>query len=433
MKILMMTNTYLPHVGGVARSVASFAAAFRSRGHEVLVVTPEFDGTAPDEDHVIRIPAIQHFNGSDFSVVLPIPGFLSARLQDFSPDLVHSHHPFLVGSTAVRVATQRNIPLVYTYHTHYEQYTHYAPVHSPRMRGFAVELAKGYCNLCHHVIAPSESVEQLLRERGVLSPITSIPTGIRTDRFARGDGGTVRQNLGIPEGTFVVGTVGRLAEEKNLSFLSGAVARFLQTAPGSRFLVVGNGPSKEKMVRMAHELGVGDRFHFTGTLSGQALIDAYHAMDLFAFASMSETQGLVLAEAMAAGVPVVALDASGVREVIDDGVNGRLLEAASPRAFAGALREMFRLSPEGRRGLSAGARRKAQLFSLDRCSQRLLAVYDRAVADGTHSREPGLGFWEMATEQLRVEWELLRNVAGAAVSTLHEGRPPQDRPGSGRP
>ena len=396
-------------------------------------MTPEFDGAAPDEEHVIRIPAIQHFNGSDFSVVLPIPGYLSSRLQDFCPDLVHSHHPFLVGSTAVRVATQRNIPLVYTYHTHYEQYTHYAPVHSPRMKGFAIELAKGYCNLCHQVIAPSESVERVLRDRGVLSPITSIPTGIRTECFATGDGGAVRQNLGIPDGAFVVGTVGRLAEEKNLSFLSGAVARFLQTTPGARFLVVGSGPSREKMVRMAHELGVGDRFHFTGTLAGQALIDAYHAMDLFAFASMSETQGLVLAEAMAAGIPVVALDASGVRGVVDAGINGRLREPDSPRVFARALREMSRLSPERRRELAAGAREKAELFSLDRCSERLLSVYSRAAGDGSHSREPGLGFWETATEHLRVEWELLRNVAGAAVSTLHEGRSSQDRPGSGRP
>ncbi len=433
MNILMMTNTYLPHVGGVARSVATFARDFRERGHRVLVVTPEFDGIAPDEDHVIRIPAIQHFNGSDFSVVLPVPGFLSARLQDFKPDVVHSHHPFLVGSTAVRVATQRGIPLVYTYHTHYERYTHYVPVNSPRMKGFAVELAKGYCNLCHHVIAPSRSVEAVLRERGVVSPVSSIPTGIRTSRFVDGDGTVLRQRLGIPPGDFVVGTVGRLAEEKNLTFLTGAVARFLLDSPKTHFLIVGSGPSRVKMEGIVRSLGVAERVHFTGSLSGRELVDGYHAMDLFAFASRSETQGLVLAEAMASGLPVVALDASGVREVIDEGINGRLLDDPSPRTFAAALDGVRRLHPEAFQSLRREARRKASHFSLERCSRKVLAVYEEAVGKCDHSRQPGLGFWETATEQLRVEWELIRNVAEAAVSTLHEIRPPRDGTGGGRP
>lgn len=433
MNILIMSNTYLPHVGGVARSVASFREAFQARGHRVLVVTAEFNGMPNREDDVIRIPAIQNFNGSDFSMVLPIPGYLSTRLQDFQPDIVHTQHPFLIGSTAVRVATQREIPLLFTYHTHYEQYTHYVPGHSSRMKTFAIQLAKGYCNLCDHVIAPSESVERLLVQRGVTTPITSIPTGVCIDRFMSGDGTGFRRRHSIPEGAYVIGHVGRLAPEKNLPFLAGAVARFLQKNPRAHFLVVGSGPSREKMERISQELSVRKRVHMAGTLENQDLVDAYHVMDLFAFASKSETQGLVLVEAMAAGLPVVALEASGVREVVRDGVNGRLLNESSPRIFAEVLSEMSALSRARLEMMKQEARRTSREFSLPVCAGKVLAVYREVCNAKVHTRQPGLGFWETATDQLRVEWELLRNMAEAAVSTIQEMRESRGKQRKGGP
>jgi len=127
MNILMMTNTFTPHVGGVARSVQSFANGYRKRGHRVLVVAPEYENMPGKETDVIRVPAIQHFNRSDFSMVLPIPGFLTAAIEKFSPDIVHAQHPFLIGGTAIRVAHTHELPLVFTHHTMYEQYTHYVP------------------------------------------------------------------------------------------------------------------------------------------------------------------------------------------------------------------------------------------------------------------------------------------------------------------
>ena len=133
MKILMFTNTYLPHVGGVARSVSTFARDLVHLGLEVAVVAPHFQGEDPDQNarvQVMRVPAIQNFNGSDFSVRLPIPFALSERIEAFNPDLIHSHHPFLLGDTAMRVARQRELPLVFTHHTMYEWYTHYVPFDS---------------------------------------------------------------------------------------------------------------------------------------------------------------------------------------------------------------------------------------------------------------------------------------------------------------
>ncbi|MBS1220006.1 MAG: glycosyltransferase, partial [Proteobacteria bacterium] len=162
MNIVMLTNTFTPHVGGVARSVESFAEEYRKRGHRVLVVAPEFSDMPLEEVDVVRVPAIQNFNASDFSVALPVPSRLAETLDDFRPDIVHSQHPFLLGMTAVRIARYRQLPLVFTHHTLYEQYTHYVPGDSPALKRFVIELATRYANLCDQVFAPSESIRDLL-------------------------------------------------------------------------------------------------------------------------------------------------------------------------------------------------------------------------------------------------------------------------------
>ncbi|HEY6131644.1 MAG TPA: glycosyltransferase, partial [Halioglobus sp.] len=139
MNIVMLSNTYAPHVSGVARSIEAFARQYRTFGHQVLIVAPEFNQHQSEKD-VVRIPAIQNFNGSDFSVVLPVTGLLGDTLDAFQPDIVHAHHPFLLGMTALRIARYRQLPLVFTHHTLYEQYTHYVPGDSPVLRRFAIQL-----------------------------------------------------------------------------------------------------------------------------------------------------------------------------------------------------------------------------------------------------------------------------------------------------
>jgi len=419
MNILMMTNTYLPHVGGVARSVDWTTAELRSRGHRVMVVAPEFEGMPPREKDVLRIPAIQHFNGSDFSVKVPVPGLLKKHLDQFKPEIVHAHHPFLLGSTAVRVATQREIPLVFTYHTNYEQYTHYVPGNSPRMKQFAIQLAKGYCNLCDHVIAPSESIMEILRNRGVNTNITSIPTGIRIEQFGSGDGKACRSRLGIPVNAFLVGHVGRLAPEKNLEFLARSTALFMSHNPGSCFLVVGSGPSSRKIQEIFVAQGLEERLYMAGTLQNEELVDAYHSMDVFIFASRSETQGMVLAEAMATGLPVVALDAPGVRELVRDRENGRLLYQDSHELFAKSLEEMYLTTGKDMRLFRQIAIRTAKELSLSRCVDRLTGVYERVFMEATSIRDKEFHFWESAMDQLKTEWELIRNIAEAAAISFH--------------
>jgi len=412
MNIWMMTNTYTPFVGGVARSVMAFTRECRTAGHRVLVVAPVYDGAPQSEEDVVRIPAIQNFNGSDFSVALPVPGYLTAYFDECRPDVVHSHHPHLLGNTAVRIASRFNRPLVFTHHTMYEQYLHYVPAEAARMRDFVIALVTGYCNLCDCVIAPSESVAQTLRDRGVETPIEIIPTGVDVHQYERGNGEAFRRAHRIPKRAFVAGYVGRLAPEKNLPFLAEAMRAFASQTRHGHFLVVGSGPSSQEIRKVFQEAGLRERLHLAGSLEGQDLVDAYHAMDVFVFASHSETQGMVLTEAMAAGRPVVALDASGVREVVRDGFNGRLLDSESPEEFAAAVGEIVCASSREREQLRRAAHETAEEFSMDRCARKLMGLYERLVSHQPFEPKDE-GAWRQTMEEVKGEWELLRNMAEA--------------------
>jgi len=415
MKILMLTNTYLPHVGGVARSVESFSEEYRRQGHEVLIVAPEFPDLPGPEDSVVRVPAIQKFNASDFSVVLPVSGLLTDEVESFQPDIVHSHHPFLLGMTALRVARFHQLPLVFTHHTFYEEYTEYVPGDSPALERFVIELATSYANLADCVFAPSESVAQVLRERGVNSPIVEVPTGVERERFVHGDGGAFRKEAGIPDDAYLVGHLGRLAPEKNLEFLAEAVAEFVGSHSKAHFLVVGAGPSEAVVRERFAADGLSDRLHLAGVLQLPDLADALHAMDVFAFASKSETQGMVMTEAMAAGVPVVALDAPGAREVVRDKMNGRLVMEEDRRAFRRALEEMADLSPEKRQACFEAVRETAIEFSMEATAERALTNYRAAITSkevprASPERE---GRWQKAMDLVQAEWDILRGLARA--------------------
>jgi 1,2-diacylglycerol 3-alpha-glucosyltransferase len=337
MRILMMTNTYTPVVGGMEESIRAFTDRFRERGHKVMIVAPEFENMLQREEGVVRIPAIQKFNRSDFSVNLPIPGLLPKLMHAFKPDIVHSHHPFLIGDIALRLSGQYSIPLIFTYHTMFEEYLHYLPFHNEVVKRFVIELAAGYASLTDQVVVPSESIRKILLERGVEAPINVVPTGVDADHFAKGKGRKIRDQYGIPQNAFVVGLVGRLAAEKNLEFLATAVSAFMNARESAHFLIVGKGPFENTIKSIFINAGLEKRVHFTGLLRNQELIDSYHAMDIFAFSSHSETQGLVITEASAAGIPIVAIDAPGVREVVKDGKNGRLIYEQDQSKFVSAL------------------------------------------------------------------------------------------------
>ncbi|WKD51420.1 glycosyltransferase [Microbulbifer spongiae] len=420
MNIVMLTNTYLPHVGGVAHSIDAFSAEYRKRGHEVLVVAPEFPEKIPGEQHVLRIHAIQNFNGSDFSVALPFSPDLSERLDRFQPDIVHAHHPFLLGMTALRVARERELPLVFTHHTLYEHYTHYVPADSQVLKRFVIELATRYANLANLVLAPSLSIAKLLQQRGVQTPIAEVPTGVQLEQYADGDGGRVRRQLDIPESAFVVGHLGRLGQEKNLHFLCHAVAEFLQAEKNAHFLFAGSGPLQEELQQIFVRRGLSERLHMPGTVLGSWHRDSYNAMDTFVFASTTETQGLVLSEAMASGVPVIALDANGTREIVRDRINGRLVTEGETRSFVRAILWLHQLPQENRHALIRQARNTAQDFSMKCCAQRALDLYQPLLKSGWPMDDSLYTQWMRLRKLIGAQWEILEGLTGAAGAALSQ-------------
>ncbi len=429
MNVAMLTNTYLPHVGGVARSIDALAADLRQLGHRVLIITPTFaqrDTPSREEKDVIRVPAIQNFNGSDFSLRLPIPLILNQAVEDFKPDIIHSHHPFLLGDTALRLARRYNIPLVFTHHTFYEKYTHYIPLKSERIKQFAMHLSTEYANLCSAVIAPSESVAELIKRRGVETPIEVIPSGVDLDFFARGNGGAFRKHYNIDPSRPIIGHLGRLALEKNLGYLAEAMATVLERSPHACFVLAGDGPVRAELEQFFSNRKLEQRVIFSGNRTGRELADALCAMDIFVFTSLSETQGMVLTEAMAAGVPVVALDAPGAREVVEDGDNGRLLDAnASAENFADAVLGELQLASVDASARRWSARENARRFSRGVCVEKALALYRRLIACHLSKAHPvngeneeTLNMLDRLRYQIKAEWELFYEKSMAAAKTV---------------
>lgn len=426
MNILMMSNTYTPLIGGLEKSIRSFAESYRARGHRVVIVAPEYEGRPRREKDVVRVPSLSRVNGSDFSLQLPVPGALAEVLKGFRPDVVHAHHPFLIGNTAVRFAYAHHIPLLFTHHTLFEQYTHFLPTDTPAMKRFVMELGTGYANLCDCVFAPSESVAALLRKRGVKTPVRVVPTGIRIPEKARVNKALLRRKLGLPERAVVIGHVGRLSPEKNLTFLSRVLIRFALRNAAAHVLLVGDGPAREAFEALFRRHNLSNRLHATGVLQNRHLNEAYQAMDVFAFSSKSETQGLVVAEAMAASLPVIALDAPGIREVVRDRVNGRLLTSETLGAFLSALDDFFAMPSSARARMARAARRTALGFSQEACADRALSVYAQLVRKPSKRADIDQSKWATALGWMQGEWGAVKTLAVAAGKAVAVAAAPKD-------
>jgi len=420
MRIAMFTNVYAPQVGGITRSIQAFSAQFREQGHQVLIIAPRYPDVPKHEENVLRVPAIPHFYEDNYPLPLKLPGYLWNPLHRFRPQIVHAHHPFLLGAAGQLCAATWNVPLVYTHHCRFSRYLDLKQgIFSEQMQSLVDAMARSFCRRSDVVIAPSQSIANMLSKVGVEKHIEIIPTGVDVDRFHHGDGARLRQELGIPPAAFVVGHVGRLSYQKNLGFLAPAAANFLRRHETARFLVVGEGDDEACIDRACRQAGIADRLHRCGFLEKQRLVDAYHAMDVFAFASLSETQGMVLTEAMAAQTPVVALDASGVRDVVRDRENGRLLVEGGQESFVEALTWIAGLAPERRVKMQAACRATAEQFSIRRTSEKALNLYASRIADKASADDKGgvLPILKRAAASQCQQWGHFTHAFGKAIKS----------------
>ena len=382
MRIAYFTNFYLPVVNGVVRSVQFFRKALSDLGHNVFVFAQE-DDYEDQEPFIFRYPSLWLPPPVDIPTALPVSSFVDQLIPRLKLDVMHTHHPFLLGQAAAGKAHEHNLPLVFTFHTQYQEYTHYVPFSQEQVQEFlrnrVMNWMREFMRKCQHIIIPSESMRSVLVEKyGLVDRYTVIPTGVDTGPFKKADGSALRAEWGW-EGDKIIVSAGRLAEEKNWTTLLQAFALAQKKRTRLRLVLVGDGPQAESLRQLAGELGVADRVLFAGKVPFDRVPAYLKAADLFAFASVTETQGLVTLEAMAAGLPVVAVDGSGTRDILENGAQGFLVDN-EPNDLAKGILKVFK-SPSLMGDLRAAALKKSRAYDSKRLARKLLKVYEQAIED----------------------------------------------------
>lgn len=370
MKIAVFSESYRPYISGVSRSVELLKKGLEALGNEVYVLAPSYPGFKDAEKNVIRFPSLpSKYPG--FRVAIPLPHLIPKI--DF--DVVHSNSPFLLGIMSLIYAKLKKVPYVYTFHTLFTEYLHYIPL--PRSLSLQIikSLIRSFCNRCDVIIVPSNATREYLLGFGVRSRIEVVPSGIDASLCERAASSGIRKNLGIPPDAKLMMYAGRLSKEKNVGFLLKVFSVVSKGVPGSRFLLVADGPVRKELEALAKNLGISDRTVFAGQVPYPDILNYYKASDLFVFSSKTETQGLVAAEARACGLPAVVLKAGGVAESVVDGEDGFLLDES---IFAFAEKVILLLRDDAKRSSFSvkGMENSTRDFSSEIIAKKVEMIYN---------------------------------------------------------
>jgi glycosyltransferase involved in cell wall biosynthesis len=398
--IAFFTNYYHPVVNGVVRSVASFRDTLMKQGHNVFIFAQSDANYKDTEPFIFRYPSLALPLG-EISTALPVSPFVDQLLPILKLDVIHTHHPILLGQTAARKAGELNLPLVFTFHTQYWEYTHYIPFPQETVQDFLKNAVhrwlREFMQKCQHIIIPSESMREILvRDYGLHERYSVIPTGTNLEPFLNADGKGLRAEKGWLDETVLI-SVGRLAPEKNWDTLLRAFAKASEKHANIRLVLIGDGTARESLEELSSELGVADRVTLTGALPFKDIPRYLKAADLFAFASVTETQGLVTIEAMAAGLPIVAVDGPGTHDIVEHGKQGFLVENDA-EALAKGLDKLLS-DPQRLKRLSNHALKKAKTFDINQLGKQLISVYEQAIEDKKANQFVTLNVDETAVQQ----------------------------------
>lgn len=399
MRIAYFTNTYFPVINGVAQSIYTFQRALSEQGHDVFIFAQKARGYENKEPFIFRYPAVANPLHPNCPITLPVSQHVNWVLPSLKLDVIHSHHPFLMGAAAAKKAADLNVPLLFTYNTRYQEYSHYAPFNQRLVKAVIKTHLAQYMQKCHHIIAPSKSIKDELADLyGITHQVTVIPTGLDLSLWAGVDGQKVRRTRGWTDDIVLI-SVGRLAPEKSWPTLLKAVAPLLKARPTTRLALIGDGDERKSLEQLAQALGITAQVEFIGALPHHQVIAHLKAADLFCFASTTETQGLVTVEAMAAGLPVVAVDATGTRDVVTHECEG-LLTPNEAAALSQAIVQVLDNSVLRDR-LAGAALRRVQTFTSEAQARKMVSVYEQARENKragcqVHVANPELRHWHEA-------------------------------------
>ena len=387
LRIAMFTNSYLPFTGGLPLSVERLKRGLEAQGHEVLVVCPSY-GTIQTEPSVWRVPALAR-EGSMIRLANPFHLRTWKRLKEFDPDVIHLHHPFWLGTLGLRLARRLKVPAVFTYHTRLEHFAHIVPLPGALFRNVVAHwIINRFANRCDSVIVPTPVTRDYIRLIGVHVPVDVQPTGVETELYCNQDPGRLSdlRAEANPDGRLLLVTAARLSPEKNLPFILRAMAALrARGAPSFRLLVLGEGDERAALEAMIEDLDLHDCVRLMGAVPSEEVPSWLMISDIFVFASAAETQGMVVLEAMAAGLPVVAVNSSG----IDAFVENRETGYATPETLEIWTETLHGLmvSNTKREVMGGAAREAAMKHSVEAFSASVLTIYEAAISRKTASQK----------------------------------------------
>ncbi len=376
MKVAIFSESYLPYLNGVSISIRILQEELTRRGHEVWVYAPRYPNYTDPYPTVRRFASFTTPFEPDYPIAVPIAPRLAREFRQQRFDIVHTHTPFFAGMVGARWARHLKIPLVSTYHTLYEQYLHYVPSIVPKslVRKVLRWHLKRYYESVDAIMTPSEIGKEVLLRYGVSKPITPIRNPVLP--FPNLSKQEARAKLGIPKDVWLLLYVGRMAPEKNVHVLLRAMPFIVRGCPSAKLWLVGPGPALAQLQALSEELGLGDKVVFTGPVPREEVSLYLLSADLFVFPSVTESQGLVLDEAQAAGLPCIVANGGGAPEAVDYGNCGLIVEP-TPEAFVEAVLYLTHHEEERER-LRKNAIRKRETLSVPAVVDRILAIYEQA-------------------------------------------------------
>ena len=337
MKILFISDVYFPRINGVSTSIRTFVTQMQKMGHTVHLIAPDYGVKTSDEAWIKRMPARKiFFDPEDKLMKYGEAIDCLAELRHEQYDLIHIHTPFVAHYLGLKLAHLLNVPVVETYHTFFEDYLHhYLPIiPKPIARSLARFVSRRQCNAVDAIISPSQPMLDVLRDYGVKSKANVVPTGLQAHSFQKANGKSFREKYGIALDRPMSLFVGRVAFEKNIGFLLRTWVEVIKKQPDALLVIAGEGPAEKSLHALGKELNLEDNLKFIGYLDRETeLNNCYAAADVFVFSSLSETQGLVLLEAMAQGTPVVAIAELGTKSILVEG-EGALIAPENELVFA---------------------------------------------------------------------------------------------------
>ncbi|HEC92857.1 MAG TPA: glycosyltransferase family 4 protein [Candidatus Atribacteria bacterium] len=378
MRIAFFTNCYKPLVNGVVTSIVSLKEAYERKGHETYVFAPQVDGYIDQEKNVFRYRSVNLTKKVKYPIAIPLSFRAKKVISEFNPDIIHIHHPFVLSSPAIMYGKKLGIPKILTLHTQYEQYAYYITPIPEKLTQEAIK--RIIFNLAYKIdciTTPSGSMKELIKSYGIKNRIEVIPNAIELDSFRQKDELKcleIKKRYNLKENDKIILYVGRIAQEKSIDKIIEALAIIKKKGSNNvKLLIVGEGPALDELRQLVRSLQIEEEVIFTGVVSNKEIRHYYKIAYLFAIASTSETFGIVIIEALASGIPVLAVRAPGAVDILTDGLDGLLVDDDVEK-FANALDKIIR-EPELRERLSQGALKTSERYSIDIVSERMLNLY----------------------------------------------------------